>query len=606
MNSAPEPSSGDVAVLHAMLAQAWAERDAERAEKVRLVAERDQLAAQNDRFRHLIRQLQRLQFGRRSERLDPDQLNLALEDLEQAVAETEAEQEKADPALKRARAEKRRGARGSLPEHLPRVEVVIEPEDTACPCCGGVMQVIGEDRSQRLDMIPAQYQIVITRRPKYACRGCQEGVVQAPAPARLIEGGLPTERLVAHVLVTKYADHTPLYRQCQIMARQGIAVDRSVLAFWVGYAAAEVKPLWRLMREELLRSTKLFADETTAPVLDPGRGRTKKGYFWALARDDRPWRGGAPPGVVYSYAPGRSSEIAAALLKGYSGVLQTDGYTVYSKLADPKRGGGSLRQAFCWAHWRRQWFDLAKSPPAPIAAEALERIAALYRIEAEIRGSSADERRAARQEQSKPLIAAMKAWLEKTLAQLAGGSTLAQIIRYGLSRWDGFILFLEDGRVEIDSNTVERSIRPIVLTRKNALFAGSDEGAESWAVLASLIETCKLHGVNPEAYFTDVLTRLVNNWPNSRPRRTPPLGLDPKRRLIRSITVHYGDQATLTPYPLCCLGCQNRPFGAGIQHQGNRHPIGYRDNDRHAIEGGNADFGDLLGAAAGLCHARRR
>ena len=499
-----------------MLAQAWAERDAERAEKVRLVAERDQLAAQNDRFRHLIRQLQRLQFGRRSERLDPDQLNLALEDLEQAVAETEAEQEKADPALKRARAEKRRGARGSLPEHLPRVEVVIEPEDTACPCCGGVMQVIGEDRSQRLDMIPAQYQIVITRRPKYACRGCQEGVVQAPAPARLIEGGLPTERLVAHVLVTKYADHTPLYRQCQIMARQGIAVDRSVLAFWVGYAAAEVKPLWRLMREELLRSTKLFADETTAPVLDPGRGRTKKGYFWALARDDRPWRGGAPPGVVYSYAPGRSSEIAAALLKGYSGVLQTDGYTVYSKLADPKRGGGSLRQAFCWAHWRRQWFDLAKSPPAPIAAEALERIAALYRIEAEIRGSSADERRAARQEQSKPLIAAMKAWLEKTLAQLAGGSTLAQIIRYGLSRWDGFILFLEDGRVEIDSNTVERSIRPIVLTRKNALFAGSDEGAESWAVLASLIETCKLHGVNPEAYFTDVLTRLVNNWPNSR------------------------------------------------------------------------------------------
>jgi len=508
-------NSGDVAVLHAMLAQAWAERDAERAEKVRLVAERDQLAAQNDRFRHLIRQLQRLQFGRRSERLDPDQLNLALEDLEQAVAETEAQQEKADPALKRARAEKRRAVRGSLPEHLPRVEVVIEPEDTACPCCGGVMQVIGEDRSQRLDMIPAQYQIVITRRPKYACRGCQEGVVQAPAPARLIEGGLPTERLVAHVLVTKYADHTPLYRQCQIMARQGIAVDRSVLAFWVGYAAAEVKPLWRLMREELLRSTKLFADETTAPVLDPGRGRTKKGYFWALARDDRPWRGGAPPGVVYSYAPGRSSEIAAALLKGYSGVLQTDGYTVYSKLADPKRGGGSLRQAFCWAHWRRQWFDLAKSPPAPIAAEALERIAALYRIEAEIRGSSADERRAARQEQSKPLIAAMKAWLEKTLAQLAGGSTLAQIIRYGLSRWDGFILFLEDGRVEIDSNTVERSIRPIVLTRKNALFAGSDEGAESW-VLASLIETCKLHGVNPEAYFTDVLTRLVNNWPNSR------------------------------------------------------------------------------------------
>jgi transposase len=511
----PQTLPEDITALRALVLTAWAERDAERAEKEQIVTERDQLAGQNDRLRHLLRQLQRLQFGRRSEKLDPDQFTLALEDLEQAIAETEAEQEKADPGLKRTRIEKRRAVRGSLPEHLPRVEVVIAPEDIACPCCGGTMQAIGEDRSQRLDIIPAQYQVVVTRRPKYACRQCQEGVVQAPAPARLIEGGLPTEPLVAHVLVAKYADHTPLYRQCQIMARQGIAIDRSVLAFWVGYAAAEVKPLWRLMREELLRSTKLFADETTAPVLDPGRGRTKKGYFWALARDDRPWRGGAPPAVVYTYAPGRSGKVAAALLKGYTGVLQTDGYTVYGQLADPKRGGSSLRQAFCWAHWRRQWFDLAKSP-APIATEALERIAALYRIEAEIRGSSAEERRAARQQRSRPLVAALKAWLEKTLLQLPRRSTLAQVIRYGLTRWNGFTLFLDDGRVEIDSNTVERSMRPIVLTRKNALFAGSNEGAENWAVLASLIETCKLHGVNPETYFTNVLTRLVNNWPNRR------------------------------------------------------------------------------------------
>ena len=203
MNAAPEPLPNDVVALRAMLVEAWAERDAERAEKA-------QLAAQNDRLRHLIRQLQRLQFGRRSEKLDPDQLNLGLEDVEQAVAETEAEQEKGDPALKRARTEPRRGGRGSLPEHLPRVEVVIEPENTACPCCGGAMQVIGEDRSSRLDVIPAQYQVIVTRRPKYACRKCQEGVVQAPAPARLIEGGLPTERLVAHIAVAKYADHCPL------------------------------------------------------------------------------------------------------------------------------------------------------------------------------------------------------------------------------------------------------------------------------------------------------------------------------------------------------------------------------------------------------------
>jgi len=262
--TSPETLPDDVTALRALVLTAWAERDAERTEKARLIEERDQLAGQNDRLRHLIRQLQRMQFGRRSEKLDPDQLNLALEDLEQAVAMGEAEREKGDPALRQAHSEKRRAGRGSLPEHLPRVEIIIEPEDTACPCCGGAMHVIGEDRSQRLDVIPAQYQVIVTRRPRYACRACHGAVVQAPAPARLIEGGLPTERLVAHVAVAKYADHCPLYRQAQILTRQGIAIDRATLAFWTGYAAAEVKPVWRLMREELLCSTKLFVDETTA------------------------------------------------------------------------------------------------------------------------------------------------------------------------------------------------------------------------------------------------------------------------------------------------------------------------------------------------------
>ena len=513
----PDTLPDDVAGLRVLVLTAWAERDAERAENGRL-------ADQNDRLRQLIRQLQRMQFGRRSEKLDPDQLNLALEDLEQAVAEVEAEQDKADPARRKARSEKRRAGRGPLPEHLPRVEVVVEPEHTACPCCGGAMHMIGEDRSQRLDVIPAQYQVIVTRRPKYACRTCQEAVVQAPAPARLIEGGLPTEQLVAHVVVAKYADHCPLYRQAQILARQGITIDRSVLAFWTGYAAAEIKPVWRLMREELLRSTKLFVDETTAPVLDPGRGRTKTGYFWALARDDRPWQGSAPPAVVYSYAPGRRGDYALALLKGYTGVLQTDGYAGYRALADPKRAGGPATLAFCWAHWRRQFFDLAKSPPAPIATEALKRIAEVYEIEAEIRSKSAAERREVRQEKTKPLVAALRGWLETNLARLAGGSTIAQALRYGLNHWDGLVRFLDDGRIEIDSNTVERSMRPIALNRKNALFAGSDEGAQNWAMLASLIETCKLHGVNPEAYLTDVLTRLVNNWPNSRLAELTPWG----------------------------------------------------------------------------------
>ena len=386
------------------------------------------------------------------------------------------------------------------------------------------MHVIGEDRSQRLDVIPAQYQVIVTRRPKYACRRCQEAVVQAPAPARLIEGGLPTEQMVAHVVVAKYADHCPLYRQAQILARQGIAIDRATLAFWVGYAAAEIKPLWRLMREELLRSTKLFVDETTAPVLDPGRGRTKTGYLWVLARDDRPWQGDAPPAVVYNYAPGRGAEHAVVLLRGFAGVLQTDGYAAYRSLADPKRTSRPATLAFCWAHWRRQWFDIAKSPPVPTATEALKRITELYEIEAEIRGKSAAERRAVRQQRTKPLAGALRAWLEKTLAQVAGGSSIAQAIRYALNRWDGLVRFLDDGRIEIDSNTVERAMRPIALSRKNALFVGSDEGAENWAMLASLIESCKLHGVNPEAYLADVLTKLVNNWPNSRLAELTPWG----------------------------------------------------------------------------------
>jgi transposase len=513
----------DIAALRALVLTAWAERDAERAEKGRLTEERDQLAGQNDRLRHLIRQLQRMQFGRRSEKFDPDQFNLGLEDLEQAIAETEAEQEKADPALRQARSQQRRAGRGPLPEHLPRVEIVIEPEDTACPRCGGVMHVIGEDRSQRLDVIPVQYRVIVTRRPKYACRACESAVLQEPAPARLIEGGLPTERLVAHVIVAKYADHGPLPPGSDPGAP--------------GHRDRSCHPgvLDRLRRRR--DQTRVADDARGAAGLDqavrrrdngtgarPRAGGTKKGYFWALARDDRPWQGGAPPAVVYSYAPGRGGDYAAALLKGYSGLLQTDAYAGYRSLADPKRVGGRMILALCWSHWRRQFFDLAKSPPAPIATAALQRIAELYHIEAEARGKSAEERRAVRQEKTRRLVEALKTWVETTLARLPGAATIAQALRYGLNHWHGLVRFLDDGRIEIDSNTVERSMRPIALNRKNALFAGSDEGAEKWAMLASLIETCKLHGVDPEAYLTDVLTKLVNNWPNSRVAALTPWG----------------------------------------------------------------------------------
>ena len=351
--------------------------------------------------------------------------------------------------------------------------------------------------------------------------------MQAAAPARLIAGGLPTERLVAQVLVAKYADHCPLYRQSQILARQGIVIDRSTLAFWVGYAAAEIKPLWRLMREDLLRSTKLFVDETTAPVLDPGRGRTKTGYFWVLARDDRPWRGRAPPAVVYSYAPGRGGGRDRAT----PGLLRRAADRCLCRLRQTRRSQAGRRPGDA----RILLGTLAAAvvrhrqvPASAIAAEVLQRIAELYQIKAEIRGEETDARRAVRQQKSKPLIEALKSWLEEMLRQVPSGSSIAQAIRYGFNQWDGLLRFLDDGRIEIDFNTVERSMRPVALNRKNALFAGSDEGAENWAMLASLIETCKLHGINPHAYLTDVLTKLVNNWPNRRLGELLPWAWPPK------------------------------------------------------------------------------
>jgi transposase len=325
-----------------------------------LTAEVERLQAQAARYEHIIAQLRRLTFGKRSEAMDKDQLQLALEDLQQGAAEIEAQEEKDDPALKTHRTRQRRESRPSLPGHLPRVDVVIEPKSTACPCCAGAMHVIGEDVAERLDVIPARYQVIVTHRPKYACRACEGKVVQAPAPARLIEGGLPTERMVASVLVAKYADHTPLYRQAQGLARQNIEIDRSTLAFWTGYAAAELEPLWRFMRDQLLAGSRLFVDETRAPVLDPGRGRTKTGYFWTLARDDRPWNGTDPPAVVYTYAPGRNADHAVSLLKDFSGVLTTDGYQVYQSLAKAR---DDVVLAHCWAHARRKFFDLAKSLP---------------------------------------------------------------------------------------------------------------------------------------------------------------------------------------------------------------------------------------------------
>ena len=447
----------DPQALRALLLAAWAERDsvvAERdsvaAERDSVTAERDALAARNERLQHLLRKLQRMQFGRRSEQLTADQLQFAFEEVEASIADTEAEAEQRSPDLRKKNTTRRRAGRGHLPAHLPRVEQVLMPESTACPCCQGAMVEIGCDTAERLDVIPVQFRALVTKRPKFACRACPGVVVQAPAPARLVEGGMPTEAAVAHVAVARYADHTPLYRQAQGLARQGIEIGREVLASWMGAAAFEVRPVVARLREILHGSVRLFADETGMPVLDPGRGKTKKGFAWAIARDDRPWGGSDPPAVVFHYAPGRGAEHARDLLAGYTGLLQCDGYTAYKTLAAPKTGGEVATLVYCWAHVRREFYDLAKNKTAPIAEEALRRIAALYAIEDTIRGKPPKVRRAARQTRSRPLVADLFAWLEQQLARLPGGSPTAGAIRYALNHRDGLERFLDEGRADLD------------------------------------------------------------------------------------------------------------------------------------------------------------
>jgi transposase len=486
-----------------------AERDAARTERDLIREKHDAAQAEIEKLRLLIRQLQRGQFGRRSERLDPDQLQLGLEDLEQTAAAAEAAQEEVAKSSTSRTPRVRRRNLGALPAHLPRVEVLVDVEDKTCPCCGGSMHAIGEDTSEMLDIVPAQLRVKVIRRPRYGCRACEEAVVQAPAPERPITGGMATEALLAHVLVAKYADFLPLYRQAQIFARQGIELDRSTLCDWVGRACWWLEPLWRLLRRHVMSSTRIFADDTRLPVLDPGRGRTKTGCLWGYAVDDRPWNGSTPPAVVYLYAEDRKGEHPAAHLAEFAGILQVDGYSGFKSLL-AGRPPDQIKLAFCWAHCRRGFYEIHQSTGSPLAAEALRRIGELYRIEAEIRGRPAEERRTVRQERSKPIIEALHAWLTIQLGRVSGRSNLAEAIRYALRHWQGLVLFLEDGRIELDNNTVERAIRPIALGRKNSLFAGSDGGAHHWAIVASLVATAKLNGVEPQAWLTDVLERMVS------------------------------------------------------------------------------------------------
>ncbi len=458
-----------------------------------------------EKLRLIIRQLQRGQFGRRSERLDPDQLQFGLEELDADIARAEAKQPN-PPVGETGRDEILR--RPAFPEHLPREEVTLEVERAACPSCGGVLHPIAVTTSEMLDWVPASLRVIRLRRPKYGCRACGT-IHQAAAPERLIAKGMATPGLVAHVLVSKYCDHVPLYRQTQIFARQGVALDRSTLANWVGGACWWLEALHARLAANVFASRKLFADDTPIPVLDPGRGRTKTGRLWVYTRDDRPWAGPDPPAAVYFYSPDRKAERPASHLGTFSGVLQVDGYAGFERLT----ASGAVTLAACWAHVRRKFYELHEATGSPIAAEALRRIAALYAIEESVSGQPAERRRIVRDRDARPLAAAMRPWFEQELGRLPPHGTLAEAIRYALTRWPALCRFLDDGRIELDNNPVERAIRPVALGRKNHLFAGSDGGGQRWAVVCSLIASAKLNGVEPYAYLKDVLKRMVEGHP---------------------------------------------------------------------------------------------
>jgi transposase len=465
-----------------------------------------------------IARLKRMQFGQSSEKIarEIEQLELELDELHEDEGKRAAER----PAAVQKLIEK--PYRKPLPPHLPREEEVHEPACT-CPNCGGAMRKLGEDVTEVLEYVPASFKVIRHVRPKLSCRLC-ETIVQAPMPSLPIERGKPGPGLLAHVLVGKYADHLPLYRQAEIYAREGVDLERSTLADWVGRTAALVDPLVASLRRDILSGDVLHGDDTPVPVLAPGLGKTKTGRLWAYVRDGRPCGSKRPPAAVFFYSPDRKGEHPQAHLKNFKGILHADGYAGFNAVFD----GGQVTEAACWAHVRRKFFEEHAAHQSPLAREALERIGSLYGIEENIRGKPPDERQRCRQENASPALVELRTWLEATLPRLSGKSGLAKAMRYAISRWEALIRYVHDGRIEIDNNAAERAIRGVALGRKNYLFAGSDTGGERAAAIYSLIETCKLNAIDPQAYLRGVIARIADhpinrvgellpwNWQNSR------------------------------------------------------------------------------------------
>ena len=477
-----------------------------------VLAQRAEIAGQREligRLRLQLARLRRMQFGRSSERVaaEADQLEFALEDLEaDAPAPPPGGAPEDDEAGDERRRERRKPARRPLPEHLPRETVEHGADMCACTACGGALRRLGEDVTEVLDYLPGRFRVVRHVRPRWSCRAC-ERIAGAPAPPLPIPRGRATAGLLAHVLVAKYADHLPLYRQSGIYARSGVELDRSTLADWVGQSVALLRPLVDALARHVLGGGVLHADDTPVPVLAPGAGRTRTGRLWAYLRDERPHGSKTPPAVLYRYSPDRKAEHPRAHLRDFRGVLQADGYGGFEGLYE----GGRVVEAACWAHVRRGFHDLHATGQAPLATEAIRRIGLLYAVEEGIRGQPPDVRSRVRRERAGPVLEDMRAWLTTSLGRIPGRSDLAKAIRYALARWEALTRYVGDGRLEPDNNPVERAIRPLALGRKNWLFAGSDAGGHRAAAVASLIATARLNGLDPEAYLREVLDRIADH-----------------------------------------------------------------------------------------------
>jgi transposase len=498
----PQPNDSlpdDVETLKAML---LAEREAHRAEA------RDQ-ALQIEQLKHTIAKLRHERFGQSAERRALlDQLELQLFELEEDQAQAQTSSAIAAPQGVTVRPfERRKPARRPLPEHLPR-ERVVYPMPPACPCCGGVLHKLGEDVTETLELVPRQWKVIQHVREKHSCRSCEK-ITQPPAPSHPIARGRAGPGLLAHVLFAKYGLHLPLTRQSATYAREGIALDVSTLADWVGASAATLMPLVEAVRAHVFAAERLNADDTTVPVLAAGKTRT--GRLWTYVRDDRPFGGADPPAAAYFYSPDRTGKHPEQHLAAWSGLLQADAYAGFNRLYEADRRPGPIVEAACWAHARRKFFDLARLNKAPIALEAVARIDTLFAVERDINGLSPEGRRKIRNERSRQRVEALGAWLQEQYARLSPHSQVAKAIAYSLNAWDALIRFLDDGRLCMTNNAAERAMRCVAVGRNNWTFAGSDAGGRRAAALYTLIESAKLSDVDPQAWLTDVLARLQDH-----------------------------------------------------------------------------------------------